>query len=77
MMFRQLISVTSPGWLTSVSRVCEQIVTLDDYVEQEKLRNNSSNTRDDPICSLIVTAKPIVRCGAGVPITAWVWSLAK
>jgi hypothetical protein len=71
MMFRQLVSVTSPGWLTSVTRVCDQIVTLDDHAEREKRRNNSSNTRDDPIHSLIVTAKPIVRGGAGVPIPAY------
>lgn len=71
MMFRQLVSVKSPGWLTSVTRVCDQIVTLDDHAEREKRRNNSSNTRDDPIHSLIVTAKPIVRGDAGVPIPAY------
>ena len=70
-MFRQLISVTSLGWLTSVTRVCDQIMTLDDHAEQEKRRNNSPNTPDDPIYSLIVTAKPIVRGGAGVPIRAY------
>ena len=67
-MFQHLISVTSLGGLISVTRVYDQIVTLDDHAEQEKRRNNSSNTRDDPIHSLIVTAKPIVRGGAGVPI---------
>jgi hypothetical protein len=38
---------------------------------RKKRRNNSSNTPDDPIYSLIVTAKPIVRGSAGVPIRAY------
>jgi len=46
-------------------------VALDDHAEQEKERNNSSNTPDDPIYSLIVTARPSVRGGAGVPIRAY------
>jgi hypothetical protein len=49
MMFQQLISLTSLGWLISVTHVCDQMVALDDHAEQEKRCNNRSNTQDDPI----------------------------